>query len=284
MSRLVVRRLPPETLTELCNSGDSLHEALQAGEKLVWWVRHGQSEANVALQVAMEAKEAGGELDLTDYRTGARFVDTPVSAHGLEQLEGLATKVATWKVKPSLIVVSPLTRALQTAAVGFNKELADGTARLIVRPELREYFPDATEQCGRQLSELRACPKLRALARWEQVSAALSDEATAEWRESWDKTWAAGADGQWQRHCSDAERMQALGAWLATVPDTCVATVSHWGTVNNFLNRQPWTKGIKGTPLPEHWLGHEAFPEGGLAKQFDLPNAGWVAVVMSPEE
>ena len=171
---LVVARLPePVTSGGVDNDAAALGAAGTAG-KIVWHVRHGESEANLARQLAKEADKAGGK-SRTDPSSSywqhwhdPSLLDAPLSPAGVQQAEASARKVAAWATTPTLVLVSPLTRALQTASIVFAKQLAQGSAQLLVRPELREFFPTQCDgQCqenrGRPLAELLACPKLQVI-------------------------------------------------------------------------------------------------------------------------
>ncbi|CAE8656431.1 unnamed protein product, partial [Polarella glacialis] len=136
-----------------------------------------------------------------------------------------------------------------------------------------EFFPDNNENQGRPVAELRCCPVLRELRAWPAVRKALSDEATVDWREKWDSEWARG-DG-WQEHCGAGCRLDSYADWLASRPETMVAVVCHFGTINNILNSEPWAKGLPRSGDPTRW------PCGGLAKRFAVPNCGWVAALSS---
>lgn len=238
------------------------------------------------MEEALEADRQLGKLDgegphWLAYKVDVTFADAPLTQSGEAEAMIARDRIVAWQEKPELIVCSPLTRAIQTAAIAFEAELASGDAQLVIRPELREYFADYVEQSGRTLCELRRCPKLHALAQWPVVEKALSDEATADWREQWDILWANAGVGSWQAHCSDPVRMEALRAWLSKRLEARIATVSHWGTINNFLNRQPWTEGLSREPFPWPHERNE-WPAGGLVRMFDIPNCGWIAARMSP--
>lgn len=214
------------------------------------------------------------------YKADLAHADARLTERGRAQALATRQRVLEWGAKPVLIVSSPLTRSIQTAAIVFEEELAAG-ARLVIRPEIREYFADFPEAQGRSVAELRQCPTLRRLAQWPAVAAALSDEATAEWRAAWDERWARGSGGAWEAHCGSAGRMQEFRTWLLGRPEPYIAVVSHWGTINNYLNREPWAAGLERTELP--WPHDKsAWPAGGLARMFNVPNCGWIVVRVSP--
>jgi len=281
-----VHALPDAPEGLLCNCSDRLAESISDGGKLLWLFRHGQSASNVALEDALErdrhqAQPDGHGEHFCRFKSDCAYTDAPLTAKGEAQAREATALISTWKVRPQLVVCSPLTRSIQTAAIIFADDLSSGRARLVIRPELREYFADFQDARGRPVPELRQCPRLQALAQWPSVAAALSDEATADWREAWDCTWAGGPDGAWQAHCNDGKRVHAFAAWLQGRAETRIATVSHWGTINNFLNRQPWTVSLARRELP--WPhDRSSWPPGGLAHMFDVPNCAWIAVEASP--
>ena len=77
------------------------------------------------------------------------------------------------RVVPQLVVVSPMTRAIQTAALVFEHALLEQGVPLVVRPEIREYFPDSCENLGRPLADVASNQDLRELPAWGVVAAAL---------------------------------------------------------------------------------------------------------------
>ena len=133
------------------------------------------------------------------------------------------------------------------------------------------WFEDNLENRGRTLAELRQDP---VLTQWPAVEHALSEKATADWEEAWD----AGGFAQgpkWQSHCADPERLAQFKLWLSRRSERRVAVVSHFGTINNLMNREPWTEGKERHPQPASF-----WPEGGIVRRFNIPNAGWVGAVM----
>mmetsp|Transcript_17 Transcript_17/g.55 ORF Transcript_17/g.55 Transcript_17/m.55 type:complete len:373 (-) Transcript_17:99-1217(-) len=283
-----VHALPADVDAGLRNCSDSLARCMPEGSKLIWLFRHGQSTSNVALEGALEGdrrlKQADGYGEhFLRYKNDCTHTDSPLTSKGEAQALEAAAEISAWNIRPELVVCSPLTRSIQTAAIMFAEDISSGRARLVIRPELREFFADFQDARGRPLSRLQQCPRLQALAPWPMVAEALSDEATAEWREAWNEAWACGPGGAWQEHCNSGERLGAFTAWLSGRPEERIAVVSHWGTINNFLNRQPWTQNRERKELP--WP-HErsAWPPGGLVRMFDVPNCGWIAVEMSSVE
>ena len=261
---------------DYCNDGDALvSECRGTSAKVIWHVRHGESEGNVAKHKAQALdKAAGTGADHFEaYLADPRYVDAPLSPEGVLQAKRAAESVALWKHAPTLIVASPMTRALQTASIVFEAQLGDGTAKLLVRPELREFFSRMQESRGRPISELLACPRLQ---EYPSVQVALREAQKEAWAAEWDRSLATG-DG-YVDHVESPTRIEEFRLWLSNRPERRIATVSHWGTINNLLNREPWADAsgeTRGGPL----AGKRAWPDGGLARTFEMPNAGWVAVV-----
>ena len=220
-----------------CNDSDDL---AQMG-KVVWHVRHGQSEGNVAKHAAKErdAREAAAAPGLPPshkharaYEADPRYVDAPLSAEGIEQAESTAGRLGALQNQPTLIVSSPMTRALQTADIVFAQQLQSGTARLVIRPELREFFSRMQESRGRTLAELLACPRLAS----PQIQTALREAAAPAspgmaaddaWGEAWDTSLAAGVG--YAGHVESSTRLEQFRVWLAAQPEQHIACVSHWG-------------------------------------------------------
>lgn len=96
---------------------------IRCDEKLVFWIRHGHSEANAAL----EAAAAGGRAV-----SSASLEDAPLSGAGQAQARALGAHLRTAGVEVELVVVSPLRRALETAWLAFPR------APLSVLEALRE--------------------------------------------------------------------------------------------------------------------------------------------------
>lgn len=280
--RLCVWNLPMGLTPRLNNPPAPVFKALPQGGKLVWYMRHGESTANVAKQIAKARDEAEGTNKYEHaVQKNKQLIDAPLTDNGKEQAQATSELVASWPEKPTLIVASPMTRAIQTAAIIFEDVLASGAAKLVIRPELREFGGTLQENRGSTLEQLLKSPHLKALARWEDVKKALSPSKSPgigsdAWGKQWSEKWAT-ADGSWEKHCNDPSRLASFATWLAANDDKLIATVSHWGTINNILNREPWTECLPRKPVPRS-LVPSAWPQCGLAKLLTVPNAGWVAV------
>ncbi|OLP95421.1 hypothetical protein AK812_SmicGene22452 [Symbiodinium microadriaticum] len=147
---------------------------------------------------------------------------------------------------------------------------------LFLRPELREFYPDNNENQGRPVSELQHCPALSALPAWPAVEKALSVAAASDWRRAWDESLAAG-DG-WQQHCGSIDRLVPFRNWLIMRPESNVAIVAHYGSINNLLNMEPFERSVREEKL-RSWSGVHANTPRTAMKYFLVPNCGWVAVL-----
>jgi len=268
-----------DTDDDLCNSPDGFLAALDGipGSKLVWHLRHGQSTGNCAKIAAWAADAGTGKISSFEaYAASTDHVDARLTEQGCQEAQDAADAQRSWRVRPTLVVCSALTRAIQTAALVFSDLLESGQARLVIRPELREFWEDNNENKGRALEELRRDPALRALPQWSVVERALSEEATADWGDAWGAGGGLAAGPAWRAHCASSERLGDFKVWLSQQRERTVAVVSHYGTINNLMNREPWAEGRKRSPQPAAF-----WPEGGIVRRFNLRNCGWVTTLMS---
>lgn len=100
----------------------------------LWLVRHGQSQGNVARDVAQEAGSAVIDLDLRD-------VDVPLSDLGHRQAEAAGRWFAALpeEERPEVLLSSPYVRARQTAeAICRAGGLAGGAKSTVLDERLRE--------------------------------------------------------------------------------------------------------------------------------------------------
>ena len=282
--RLIARK--PLSMRAAINAcADEQASQLRSGERLVWHFRHGESTANVAEREAIAADTARGDGLTTERKRqecDSRFADAALTAAGIRQAEQRRAEIEGWQARPALIVTSPLLRAIQTTAHIFADDLSRGVP-LVVRPELREFFPNLASSAGRPLPLLRGDPAIRALPNADVILAALSDEACAGWREEWD-LWQA--NGQcWPCHSGEPQRIDAFKAWLLEQPSCCIATVSHFGTVNALVNREPCIEAGGLVRQPPEQIAANPFAwklgvlpaDGGV--RIDVKNCGSVTLV-----
>ena len=158
-----------------------------------------------------------------------------------------------------------MTRAIQTAALVFEHALLEQGVPLVVRPEIREYFPDSCENLGRPLADVASNQDLRELPAWGVVAAALEDAMASEWAAEWDGSTAQGPGSQ--AHSSDVLRAEAFKAWLMARPEQTIAAVCHWGTINVFVNHEPC--------IAEEAKTHHNPRLGQAIEWLDVPNVGF---------
>ena len=109
-------------------------------EKL-WLVRHGQSQGNVARDIADE--EGLHEIDID-----VRDVDVPLSELGHQQAEATGRWLAALPPdeRPEVILSSPYLRARQTAEAICKAGGMSGPTKLVVDERLRFYGGGALHQ------------------------------------------------------------------------------------------------------------------------------------------
>jgi len=160
--------------------------------KRVCFVRHGQGDHNASLK-------------------GWKLCDPPLNATGEDQVRALADQMKPRLKEFELIVVSPLTRAMQTATGGF----AGAKASWMLQPLLRERM-GAPCDTGRSKSELlQSFPQL---VRWKGI-----DEL--------DEVWWSTSFIEWDL----MSRVEQLEDWISARPEKTIAVVGHGGLFSRSL-------------------------------------------------
>ena len=142
LSLMAVTSKMPSAIIPLCLSWRS-RPAKKAGSvpgctKRVCFVRHGQGDHNASIK-------------------GWQLCDPPLNAKGEGQVKQLATELKPQLKQFDLIVVSPLTRAMQTATGGF-----DGVkCPWAVQPLLRERMGAPCDSGRTKCELLRDFPKIQ---------------------------------------------------------------------------------------------------------------------------
>jgi len=162
-------------------------------------VRHGKS-------VAQENKGAARRAE--DMR------DAPIATAGRKQAEALARSIESTAGagKPTLIVASPLTRALQTAVI-IRKGSALTAEKIQVHPGLAEHGAGMPENQGTAVATLRREPMFA-----DSVDFCALDD---------DSSWPNSGGGQ--------KRLAEFARWLAEQPFAHVVAVSHKVTIECLL-------------------------------------------------
>jgi len=162
-------------------------------------VRHGKS-------VAQEHKGAA--------RRAAAMRDAPIATSGRKQAEALARSIerTAGAGEPTLIVASPLTRALQTAVI-IRKGSALTSEKIQVHPGLAEHGAGMPENQGTVVATLRREPMFA-----DAVDFCALDD---------DSLWPGCGGGQ--------KRLAEFARWLAEQPFAHVVAVSHKVTIECLL-------------------------------------------------
>jgi broad specificity phosphatase PhoE len=184
------------------------------GAKHVYLIRHGESTANAATRIDDWQNEPPG------------FRDARLSEKGLGQAAALQSKVEGLDLE--LVVVSPMTRAIQTACLAFEHTAVP----LVLWPSVTEFFAETPSCQGRNVPELNACEALNALAKFKEIdTSVLSDN--------------------WWSVSTNESRLSEFRRWLSRCPehrigtsaslqplqsDTIAAVVCHWGFIRYLLN------------------------------------------------
>jgi len=162
-------------------------------------VRHAQGDHNVA-----------GEQDYTNYQSEQWF-DAALTDLGKQQCDALASQHGV-TASAELLVVSPLTRTLQTATLSFPTLV--GSARI----------PWLAHECVREQTGFHPCDRRRNIsevaALFPHVDFALVKDNEA------DPLYDA-CGGAREPDEKVADRSRAFFAWLATRPEKEVIVVTH---------------------------------------------------------
>lgn len=112
-----LRRLYKEREVHVRARPCEINAKLQEGEKLAYFVRHGEGIHNVAQQEWRREKKPGEPYTL-DTDPEFRYLDAQLTSLGREQASALATQAAN--IEADLYLTSPLRRATQTLGLGFS--------------------------------------------------------------------------------------------------------------------------------------------------------------------
>jgi len=228
----------------------------------LYGIRHGLSVSNEWMQIE---ENAWGAATFNDEHN---FPDAPLSQTGIQQATALRQRLLepttnggagdSWLQSVELIVVSPLTRCLQTYQHAVEPLFFNNTtsATTTARPPVVLALPLLTErvytvsETGRPVSILqRDFPTVDwsefQRLRWcnpdcwwydPSVETPFNHHCDNVWRE-----WRPA--GQGQRYGAAGEpmpvferRMEALHQWLLDRPERHILAVAHWGVFRHFTN------------------------------------------------
>uniref|UniRef100_A0A7S3VI36 Phosphoglycerate mutase-like protein n=1 Tax=Dunaliella tertiolecta TaxID=3047 RepID=A0A7S3VI36_DUNTE len=171
-----------------------------AGSKIIRLMRHGTTEMNEYLR-----QRPYGSPNFKD----PGYYDTRLTESGKEGAKRAEAVAKSLEPQPDLLVISPLTRALQTASLAF---LPWYSGRVIVEPLARERVWLSSDT-GRS-------PDL--LAQDFKDYPQLSFEGLP------DVWWYTGG---LEPEEAFQERVKEFKEWLLQRPETCIAIVAHWGLI-----------------------------------------------------
>ena len=154
--------------------------------------------------------------------------DPPLTDKGFEQAETLATQLLTiFKIVPSVIVTSPMTRTIQTARTLFPSAFTGGPDAIPLKiwPDLREAH-DAICNQGRSRAEMQALHP--------DLDFSACDE---EWN--------------YKPHCFEdsADRAAAVRKELMKLPGPHIVVVGHMGFIGYLVDTNQVEFGNCGTCL-----------------------------------
>ena len=187
---------------------------LKKRTKIVHFVRHAEGFHNEAV------REFGDETP-TIYSTpgSERYLDARLNTQGIEQCKAVRDSLGS-DVNPSLVVVSPLTRTLETAHHIFGGRHLDGTSSLpfLVHDICRERWGKFTNDKRRSKSEIR--PEFEAIFKSTGDSIDFDSHG---FRTDEDSEWTEERESD--ESCS--KRGIELLCWLSKRPEKEIAVVTH---------------------------------------------------------
>mmetsp|Transcript_10245 Transcript_10245/g.19676 ORF Transcript_10245/g.19676 Transcript_10245/m.19676 type:complete len:300 (-) Transcript_10245:161-1060(-) len=177
--------------------------------KIIHFIRHAEGTHNAA-------NRAYGDDTPTVFSTprSEKYTDAPLTDRGIQQCLEARYGVLLSGVKPELVVVSPLTRTLQTAHIMFHSR----GLPFIVHDVCRERWGRYTCDKRRRASEVIKDMQVLYGTTHENIdfkSFAYCDEDDTKWTEK----------RETDESC--CERGVALLHWLATRPEKEIAVVTH---------------------------------------------------------
>lgn len=185
-------------------------------QKTIILVRHGTSEGQKWRDIGMQS------------RSDPRLLDCYLTRKGVNEACNCGRQLVKDGVIPELVVVSPLTRAIQTACSMFMEP----AARMVVHP--------AAAELGGGIPENRARP-------WKQLE---RDDALSCHGTFWELDTGLLPPG-WPRGCenNDKEGAGELLRWLAVQPEETVVVVCHHNTILAMLGRHVLQKVANCVPI-----------------------------------
>ena len=201
--------------TELLDFGElpiQMAPAFSHG-KVVYFMRHAESLAN-------ESSSLGVPENIR--KTDPKYRDAHISSTGVKQATNSQEVINNLNF--DLIVVSPLTRTMQTFCHAFDKhphlQTFPSNIEITVSPLVCEFFTNYQECQGRNKSELLQEPKLQDLRLFQQLIPSI-EQIEDEW-------WNIG---------DDFNRLTQFSSFIRNSPAKRIFVISHWGFIHNLFLR-----------------------------------------------
>jgi broad specificity phosphatase PhoE len=200
--------------------------------KRILLIRHGRSLANDMME------RPGNRWGDPEFQDDPTLIDSSLSQLGTEQALQLSKVLSTDQEiqRLQLVVLSPLTRAIQTHRLGLSPVLPTNVP-VLVEPLATERVYTASD-IGRSVRELKqefgkdnidfGILDANVDEWWYQNPSELSQEDIKEWRPHNANQFYCVPGEPW--HIFE-ERMKKLEIWLSQRPETCLALVTHWGVL-----------------------------------------------------
>mmetsp|Transcript_10099 Transcript_10099/g.16321 ORF Transcript_10099/g.16321 Transcript_10099/m.16321 type:complete len:280 (+) Transcript_10099:107-946(+) len=127
---------------------------LKKGEKILYFVRHGQGFHNKAAAESKFKCDCGSENTGNCPYLDEKLVDPHLTEVGKMQMEPLSKITEKLHSQPEIVFVSPLARAIQTALFGFSS---------LVEDDGQTKIPFIADRNARETAGLHMCDKRRSL-------------------------------------------------------------------------------------------------------------------------
>mmetsp|Transcript_28637 Transcript_28637/g.64894 ORF Transcript_28637/g.64894 Transcript_28637/m.64894 type:complete len:328 (-) Transcript_28637:556-1539(-) len=185
--------------------------------KVVYFIRHAEAFHNIA-----EREHELGSLYLQEEHSGWKFWDAGLTPKGVEQCSKLRKELKSMahQLDCEVVVVSPLTRTLQTARLTIGSvKFTDSPPPFIATDLCRERITNCPADSRRRLSVLKnEFPEV-------DFSQCIQSEH----------------DSMWFDHKEDSQLCKERGIrflkWLAKRPESRIAVVTHSGFLNRLFSQ-----------------------------------------------
>jgi broad specificity phosphatase PhoE len=254
---------------DITTSNTNNKSSRQSKKKVLLCIRHGVSVANELMD------RPGNQWGDSTFRDDPTLIDAPLSTSGhrstaqhLHHQLQTQDNIREFLLKLDLVVISPLTRCLQTYQVGVEPILSDlglkDDVPVLALPLLRERVYTASDT-GRDVHILQEefptvsfdeCLKISNNA---DAADDNDNDDTSKTRQPW---WYTGSDGddngvdtyiewrpygqgQWYAVRGEPqkvfdERMIQLDEWLWNRPEKNILMVAHWGVLRHMSGGTEW--------------------------------------------